>query len=71
MNRLIAKLAVESNLNSDNVPYHLTDYMLYDYPEVENFAKAIIEICRDVADKNIDRNENQLPSDRINDYFDL
>jgi len=56
MHKRIAELAIESGMNSDNVPYHLDDYIrLGDYPEVEKFARLIVRECEYlVYDSNIE-----------------
>ena len=53
MNNKIKQLAKESELNSDEVLYHLTDYDEYEYSNVEQFAKLLIlECCKVMEDKD-------------------
>lgn len=45
MNEKIKELAIQANLNSDVVPYHLSDYDLIKYPQVDKFAELIAKEC--------------------------
>lgn len=54
----IKELAKRSGMTSVDVPYLLSDYDLYDYPQVEEFAKLIVQECLDVIN-NIDEDDDK------------
>jgi len=54
----IKELAKQSGMTSDNVPYHLSDYDLHEYPQVEEFAKLVVQECLDVIN-NIDEDDDK------------
>jgi hypothetical protein len=60
----IKELAIQANLNSDAVPYHLSDYNDYYYPEVENFAKLIVLECIKLLQNNY-APDDCLPQEEI------
>lgn len=62
MNDRIKQLAKEANLNSDEVPYHLSDYDEYDYPAVSKFAELIIQECIEHINE-VNTNKLMLKSD--------
>lgn len=71
MKKKIKELAKQANLNSDVVPYHLSDYDLIEYPAIEKFAELIIQECikvcqytgEDVDNGNLFRSRPELLDD--------
>ena len=69
MNKKIIELAIECGLRDDEVPYHLSDYTKYEYPQVTLFARRIIEECERLVEINFDECEPWLyPGDLLKNF---